>query len=262
MSSDQPLPGQADGVFETMRLMQSRIPLGDYHFDRLFNGMQTLQIDVPAGFTRERLTREIIQLCRKNKQEQAARVRLTVSRGNTSFTAGQALYYTIESSPLKVAVEYPGLVVDLFPDGRKAIDSFANSKTINRLLYSMSHLYVLKNKLDSCLVLNPHDRICDATIDNVFCIRNRMIYTPPLSEGGIAGVMRRFLLEQMQQMGFLAQEKIMDDEFLKHSDEIFLSNAVRGIRPVRRFGEKEFGLSIGSSLAKKVESILVTQANA
>ena len=70
-----------DGLFETMKLMDGNIRLGNYHFERLFTGLQLLQFDLPSYFTVEYLTKLITELCNKN-QHTIARIRLTVFRGN------------------------------------------------------------------------------------------------------------------------------------------------------------------------------------
>jgi branched-chain amino acid aminotransferase len=60
----------------------------------------------------------------------------------------------------------------------------------------MAGLFAKKNKLNDCIVLNSFDRVCDSAIANVFIIKGNTIYTPPLTEGCVAGVMRRWLLER------------------------------------------------------------------
>src|SRR5205814_4801230 len=71
-----------DGLFETMKFINGRIILEDYHFERLETGMQLLHINKPALFNKENIREEIIHLCRKNNCEKLARLRLSVSRGN------------------------------------------------------------------------------------------------------------------------------------------------------------------------------------
>jgi branched-chain amino acid aminotransferase len=75
-----------------------------------------------------------------------------------------------------------------------------------------------------------------------------MIYTPPLSEGCVAGVMRRYLLEALGKAGYAVFEKEMDREFVQEADEVFLSNALRGIRWVQRSGDKNYSNEISSAI--------------
>ena len=60
----------------------------------------------------------------------------------------------------------------------------------------MAGLFAKKNKLDECIVLNSFERVCESAIANIFIIKGENIYTPPLSEGCVAGIMRRWMLEK------------------------------------------------------------------
>jgi branched-chain amino acid aminotransferase len=248
-----------DGLFETMKVKNSRILLGDYHFDRLFTGLSLLEIVIPPDFNQAKLEREVIRLCRKNQHEASGRVRMVLFRGEGGLFELQShpTQFLIESSALESHNPKETLCIDIFPDGRKSMDKFGNLKSNNYQLYAQSALYAKKNGLDSCLILNSAGRICDSSIENVFCIRNRMIYTPPLSEGGIAGVMRRFLLANMAEAGYLLMEKTMEIEFVKHADELFLTNAIRGIRSVKRFAEKDYDVEISMDIRKKMDALLL-----
>ena len=97
--------------------------------------------------------------------------------------------------------------------------------------------------------MNVYDRNCDATIANVFWVRGRSIFTPPLTEGCIAGVMRRHLLRILPQGGYTVEEKLFDIEELNHADELFLTNATSGIRWVREFRHRQFKNTVIFDLA-------------
>src|SRR6185436_2911723 len=70
-----------DGLFETMKIVKGNILLEKHHFERLFSGLETLKFESPALFKRK-VSEQIKELCKKNKYEESARVRLSVSRGN------------------------------------------------------------------------------------------------------------------------------------------------------------------------------------
>jgi len=248
-----------DGLFETMRLQHGEIRLFDLHMDRLFKGLELLKFDIPALFTKEFISESILQLSHKNKLEQLARVRLNVFRGAGGLYDPENLHpnYIIEVMPLPdhyLHLNENGLVVDIYPDARKTCDLFSNSKTNNYLPYVMAALHAKQNKLNDCLVLNQHDRICDATIANIFWIKDSVIYTPPLSEGCVAGVMRRYLMQKLldtvlthhsfsegagiahrsfSEGGIL--ETPLNVEELEKAQEVFLTNASYGIRWVKQF---------------------------
>jgi len=227
-----------DGLFETMFVQGGCIRLGEYHFDRLLSGMAVLDFEIPPFFA-ETLTKEILAVCEANglSVTVVARVRLVIFRGESSFLGPLDRFpnYIIQCWPL-AAVHEPvesGLAIDIFPDGRKACDVLSNLKSNNYLLYILAAHYAKKQGLDDCLVLNSQDRVADSTVANLFYIRQGQFYTPPLSEGVVAGVMRRHLLEVLPQAGYIVHQKPVTPEELLTADEIFLTNALKGISPVR-----------------------------
>ncbi|MFI5186772.1 MAG: aminotransferase class IV [Chitinophagales bacterium] len=233
-----------DGLFETIKVADERMLLSDLHFERLWNGLAVLKFQIPNFFTRQRLEKEIIILCKKNKCEKHARARLSISNGNGGlFDGDEKLQYVIECWPLPgLAGQFNenGLVIGLFPDGKKTCDIFSNLKSANHLLYAMGARFGKENKLNDCLIINEHNRICDSTIANIFWIKSKCFYTPPLTEGCIAGVMRKNLIEKLQTLNYRFQEKICGIPQLENADEIFLTNAIQGIRWVKRFRNKNY----------------------
>ena len=244
-----------DGLFETMKLANGRIILEDYHFERLEAGMQLLQFNKPALFNKENIREEIIGLSRKNNCEKLARIRLSVSRGNGGlYDSDDRFQYLIECWSLNSSLNKlneNGLVIDVFPDARKGCDLFSNLKTANYLPYVMASIWAKKNKLNDALLLNTHERICDATLANIFWIKNESIFTPPLSEGCVAGVMRRYLLENLQSSGFQVKEQKLETTDLEDANEVFLTNAIRDIRWVKQFRNKIYGNTLSPEIFNK-----------
>ena len=228
-----------DGLFETMKMLDSKIILKHLHFERLFSSLGILKYQLPSFFNEEKLEKEIIQLCRKNECEKLARIRFTVFRGHGGlYDENKALNYLIEGWPLNESVNSlneNGLIIDLYPDARKSCDPFSNIKSANFLPYMMAALHAREYKLNDCLVLNTKGNIADATIANVFMVREKIILTPALTEGCINGVMRRWLLQKFKENGYAFREAIITEEDLLMADEIFLTNAINGIRWVSRF---------------------------
>ncbi|HEX4372913.1 MAG TPA: aminotransferase class IV, partial [Puia sp.] len=115
----------------------------------------------------------------------------------------------------------------------------------------MAAIHAKKNKLDDCFILNSYDRICETAIANIFCIKDKIIYTPALSEGCVTGVMRRFLLEKISK-NFLLKESNLSVENIKEADEVFLTNSISGIRWIKQFGEIKYNNSVTAEIFKTV----------
>jgi branched-chain amino acid aminotransferase len=246
-----------DGLFETIKIADNKIHLAQYHFERLFSSMQIFQFDVPDFFMAENLSEQILLLCKKNGHQDSARARLVIFRGNGKLfdAENNSPNYIIQTEELpakKFSLNENGFRVDVFVDGKKSCDQFSNIKSNNFLIYAMAAIHAKKNKLDDCFILNSHDRICESVIANIFCIKDKIIYTPALSEGCVAGVMRRFLLEKISEVGFFVEESNLSIENIKEADEIFLTNSISGIRWVKQFGEIEYNNSLTTEIFKEV----------
>ena len=225
-----------DGLFETLKVCNGIIQLRKYHFERLFAGMTSLQFKIPKHFTPEFLENKIIELCKKNQHNSFTRVRLMIFRGNGNLYQGENTpNYIIQTRSIKRSekLNANGLIIDVYSDAKKSCDNFASLKSNNCLPYAIAALHAQKIKVNDCILLNNYDRICETTIANVFIIKDGIIYTPPLSEGCVAGVMRRFIIEKLT-LSFKIVEKPLSISHIENADELFVTNAIRGIRWVKQ----------------------------
>jgi branched-chain amino acid aminotransferase len=133
-----------------------------------------------------------------------------------------------------------GLSINIYPEARKAIDTFSNLKSNNYLPYFMAALYAKQHRLNDCLILNTNGNVCDATIANIFIMKGNIVSTPPLSEGCVAGVMRRYLLEHLSSVGYKPAEVPITIPDIRNADEVLLSNAIYGIRWAEQFDDITF----------------------
>lgn len=237
-----------DGLFETMKVVNGHILLKEYHFHRLFRSISILQYQWPSLLTEERLEKYILELCHRNNCASLARVRLSVYNGHGGLleAAGNA-GYLVECWPLEASVNQlneNGLVIGLYSEARKSCDLLANLKSANFLVYGMAARYARSAQLNDCLVLNSQDNIADSTIANLWWIKQDILFTPPLHQGCVDGVMRRYLLQEgkkkLQAAGYQVQEAVCAPGMLEAADAVFLTNAVRGIRWVRQFREASY----------------------
>jgi branched-chain amino acid aminotransferase len=220
-----------DGLFETLCVVNGDIRLGHWHFERLFNGLQLLQFNLPSGLTAAALSAHISTLCEKNAHP-AARARLTVFRGNGLLTdTATAPDCIIQSQFLPshyslLTTHDSPLTAGIYPLARKSPDAFSHLKSNNYLASSMAARYAREQRWDDALLLNARGNVCESSVANIFILRGRRLYTPPLSEGCIAGVMRRFLLHTLPQVGYGIEEAPLLPTDIYTADEVWLTNAL------------------------------------
>lgn len=218
------------GLFETILMHNGALPFEGLHADRLRHGMQQLALQLPKHSTWEQLVIEMHELARRNRMERLCRIRLQV------FAGGGGLYgkdrfkagYIIECYPLEQAVtelNKNGLIMGVAANLAKSNDSVANLKSCNSLIYALAANQADEHKWNDALVCNTAGNIIESTIANIFWVKDGTLYTPPLTEGCVAGTMRQFILHKLE-----VTETPLNLQLLADADEVWLTNAIRKIR--------------------------------
>jgi len=238
-----------DGLFETMKLINSEILMEDHHFARLWKGMNSLQFDIPKHFHPEKLASEIIALAKKNNHQQAARIRVNVLRGDGGLydAKNHAPNYIIQTWPLPEGNgqwNTNGLVLGLYDAARKSCDVLGNIKHNNYLPYVMAALHAKKEKWNDAILVNSHNRVCDSTIANIFLVKDEKLFTPSLNEGCIAGIMRGKIIHELKDTDWRVNEMEISLQHLMEADEVFLTNSIYNIRWAQRVDETMYSNTI------------------
>lgn len=229
-----------DGIFETIKVCRGQVLLEHYHYDRLFLGLKLLKISAGA-FSREKITAQILELCRMNNCLSLARVRLAVYRMETNDAA-----YVIEAAAISEdfnLLNERGWSIDIYPYVRKSTDAFSNLKTANYLPYVLADKYAKENNLDECLLVNTEGKLCDASKANIFLVLKNEVHTPALNQGCVSGTMRRFLIDEFKKSGIRVHQREISEALLLEAEEVFLSNAINGIRWVSNFRSSTYSSS-------------------
>ena len=106
--------------------------------------------------------------------------------------------------------------------------------------------------MNDAILLNPQGHLADATIANIFLVTNGLIQTPALSEGPVSGVMRKHVLKQLRNKGYEVQEGIVTVDDLANASEVFLTNAIYGMRWVKQCGKSAYSHQLVPHLYKEI----------
>lgn len=248
-----------DGLFESMRMMKGQLKFADLHADRLQRGMKALKIDgysqMDAWFLKEKT--EDIALRNKAKN---GRLRLTVYRDSDGFyaPAQNKMGWCLEMQPIeepRYFLNAKGLIVDVFSELSKPCNYLSNIKTCNSLPFVMAGLFKAQNKLDEVFLLNQHGFLCEASSANLFVLYQNHLYTPALSEGCIEGVMRQVVMKLAIENNIPVTEAQINPEILYEADEVFLTNASRGIQSVMGFGVRRYFNEVSKLLTDQLNKL-------
>lgn len=230
------------GLFETMLVINGQIRLGSHHWQRLFAGLKQLSFDVPVLFSAAMLEAEVLRTVKRNHLSAYCRVRLQVFIGGGGIfgEGSQKPQYVIECYQLPEdngLLNVNGLVVGLSVGLAKSTDSLSNLKSANGLVYATAARQAKHNKWNDALIYNTNGHVIESAIANLFWVKDGLVSTPPLSDGCIAGVMRKHILEQWPD---IKEQSLTYDELMQ-ADEVMLTNAVKGVRWVSNIEDKRYG---------------------
>lgn len=247
-----------DGLFETIHANGTDPQFIERHLNRMLESMKQLKMAIPDFFTPDYFTRHLKGVLTRNKQFQGARVRITVFRNNGGlYTPGtNDVSFLIESTLLEhdiYRLNQKGYQIDLFQDISKPVYPLSAVKTTSALLFVLAGIFRSEHNLDECILLNHNKRICESISSNVFIVKGNTYYTPSLEEGCLPGIMRQVIIEIIQKEGFhLHDDCTLTVDDMLNSDEIFLTNAISGIRWVVAFRQKRYYNKSSKFLIKKL----------
>jgi branched-subunit amino acid aminotransferase/4-amino-4-deoxychorismate lyase len=254
-----------DGLFESIRVVNGRPCFLDAHWARLTTGAQVLRIGLPAGLDRRMFEQRINELVER-AGAMSARCRFTLYRAGggrytPESTKGQ---YTIELLPMEepcYTLNEEGLVVDIWPVMRKPVNDLARLKTLNGLYYIMAALWAQERQLDDCLLQNERGNIIESSSGNLFIVSNGVLYTPSLSDGCLGGVMRAQVINLALASGIKVYECSLNPQNLLAADEVFFTNALRGIRWVGAYRTKRYSNRMAHLITERLVVTVTAPVN-
>ncbi len=249
-----------DGLFESMRVIKNELKFPELHAERLQLGMKALKIEGHSNFDAYFLKERTNEMMRRNKTGPNARIRVTVFRDGDGLYAPTANQpgYVIEATPVDDTVyksDPKGLIIEVFKQITKPVNALSNYKTCNSLVYVLAGVFKAENRVDEVVILNHNNMICEAMSSNLFIVHEKQLYTPALSEGCIAGVMRSVVLKLAKEINLPVIEAQIDPAVLKLADEVFLTNASKGIQWVMGYERKRYFNETSRLLLQKLNSL-------
>ena len=250
-----------DGLFETMRVRRYRIRLLNYHLERLDAGCRMLKIRPPKQSVLRRELEGIAALRREGI------LKLIVTRG-----VGPRGYRPVNGRATRIASLHP-LSRAVTADAATAVrvrtcatrlstnPSLAGMKTLNRLDSVLARAEWSDARIWEGLMRDVDGNWVCGTMSNLFLRHGAVLTTPLLDRCGVAGVMRRWVLEGAAGLHLRTAQRRIHWRDLQSAEEVFMCNAVAGIRSVRtieRSGSAVLRLDC-TDAAQRLRSLLDTQ---
>jgi len=227
-----------DGLFETMRGHRGDVPWWKAHWARLQLGARRLRMPLPDE---SQARSEAAQLLDGGN----AVLKLIVTRGSGGRGYAPPIdavpTWMISTHPQPPAASTEGIVVRWCTTRLAVQPLLAGLKHCNRLEQVLARAEwddpaARDRDATEGLMLSTEGDVVCATSANLFVLRGNRWWTPLVDRCGVAGVCRAWALAALD-----AAESRLSVTDIEQADAVFLCNAVRGILPVAKLGEREWG---------------------
>ncbi|WP_344828625.1 aminotransferase class IV [Rurimicrobium arvi] len=227
------------GLYETYLCRNGSIEYASLHWQRMREGLKVLGFSVPAAFSENYLYDQMLATIAACGLADLCRIRVQIY--TDSETAPFEPQWIIEVFPLAVSMTQwlsAGIRLAVLDDFVRDNDATANFKISHNRHFLPARAAVEAGVADDVLLRNAAGNLVESAIANLFWIKDGCVFTPPLSEGCLAGTIRKLIIDRLQEHGIPLSEQPATDMDLLYADEIFLSNGIRKIRWVREFNRR------------------------
>lgn len=269
-----------DGLFETLLLVNGQPQHWSRHMARLMSGCERLGLVAPdldcLRAEAESLSRDFGAGEAESAGEGAQAVlKITVTRGcggrgyaatNVAENAATNAQEPTRVLTLSPAPEFPeshatqGVRLRLCAMRLGHNRALAGIKHLNRLEQVLARAEWDDPEIAEGLLLDNDNNVIEGTMSNLFCVQaiegaKPMLLTPDLSRCGVRGVMRDRILDAAAQLDIPHRETNLQLSDLQQASELFISNSLIGIWPVRQFREQRYAVGpVSRELSQALES--------
>lgn len=245
---------RGDGLFETLRAYEGKLPFIKGHLERFYGGAKLALINMPLS--QDKLSAVLHELIQRNHLTNA-RLRLVVTRGTadsmdpaespkqpTIFAIAEPLpgFLTPEfyAQGVKVVTVQMAIHNRLFPHSVKSTSYFHNM---------MAKRHAKNQGAFEAILVDESGHCSEGSTSNLWWARNGKVFTTPLSSGALPGVTRAFLQPILAKHQLAVHEENLSVADLYDVDEAWISGSVTGIVGIthvdgRKISEKSGPLAL------------------
>lgn len=217
-----------DGVFEGIRAYNGRVFRLPEHIDRIFSAAKAIALDIP--YDKAGLSKIVVDTCKKNGLRDCY-IRLVVTRGKGDLglspkNCKSATVFCIATGiTLYTAEEYEkGMsLITSVQRRNKATIVDPQIKSLNYLNNILAKIEANRAGAAEALMLDHDGLVTECTGDNIFIVKDGVVYTPPVWLGILDGITRRTVIEVCRREGIPCAESPFTLFNVYNADECFLT---------------------------------------
>lgn len=235
-----------DGIFEGIRIYNGNIFKCKEHLDRLYESAHHIMLNIPLTYAE--MEQALIDSVNKNGLRDGY-IRLVVSRGPGNLGLDPRscpvanVIILVEQLQLYSDDDYENGLKIISVSTRRNIPDALNPKikSLNYLNNVLVKIQANQAGVGEALMLNSQGYVAEGSGDNIFIIKNDVIYTPPSYVGALEGITRAAIMEICEKEGY----KLKEEPFTLHdvyvADEVFLTGTAAEVIAVREVDGRIIG---------------------
>ncbi|AET56788.1 branched-chain-amino-acid transaminase [Paenibacillus sp. NRS-1782] len=249
-----------DGIFEGIRIYNGNIFKCKEHLDRLYDSAKSIQLNIPLS--PDEMLEAMAETIRLNEMRNGY-IRLVVSRG-----AGNLGLDPLRCPKASVIIIVEQLAIypeEAYLTGLKTI-SVSQRRNIpdalNPKIKSLNYLNNILVKIQSnyagvgeAIMLNSQGYVTEGSADNIFIVKNGVLYTPPCYLGALEGITRNAIIDLCAELGYALKEQPFTLHDVYVADEVFFTGTAAEVIAAYEVD----GRTIGSGVAGPVTLELLAE---
>lgn len=254
-----------DGIFEGIRIYNGNIFKCKEHLQRLYDSAKSIMLEIPL--TMNEMERTLVEVIRKNDLK-SGYIRLIVSRGDGNLGLDPRrcpkpnVVIIVEQLSIYPEEAYVNGLKTVSVSTRRNIPDALNPK-IKSLNYLNNILVKIQANLagvGEAIMLNSQGYVAEGSADNIFIIKNGILFTPPAYCGALEGITRAAIIEICERIGYKLKEQPFTLHDVYVADEVFFTGTAAEVIAVcevdgRMIGEGKAG-PITTNLLKEFRSVV------
>ena len=223
------------GVFETILDKEKAVFL-DEHIERLNKSINALSLGKAINKD------DVISFINENNIKNKA-LKIVVTEKN--------LVYATRDIKYKDEDYINGFKVRISEVLRNSTSRVVAFKTLNYLENIIEYELCQSSGFNEAIFFNELGNLCEGCTSNIFIVKNKKIYTPPVKDGLLPGVVRNWVIKNFQ----VKETRITKEELL-NSDEVFLTNSLVGVIKVSSIEDKLFDSEVVKEIKKQYDEAI------
>src|SRR5256885_225038 len=247
-----------DGIFEGIRVYNGKIFECEAHVRRLYDSARAIRLKIPLGPGDLKAAME--QTVKANGFNECY-IRVVVTRGVGSL--GIDPNKCANPSLIIIADLIQVYAKEMFEKGITVITSSVlrmhpsalspRIKSLNYLNNILARIEANDAGVSDAIMLNQDGNVAEATVQNVFIVREAVVMTPTTHDGILEGVTRKVMIGLCAKLGISCVEKSIQKLDLYIADEMFLTGTGGEVMPVTKIDGRQIGSGEVGPITRKLK---------